>query len=272
MMLQKGAVVMKKGIKIFAVLLCVILVAAASVTVWQWKNIKSVLIGINENPEKISERMKENKENLTKEINNYIDGEIRDMTPEEKQQIADGNATAEEIYEKIYQEFHEKTKNQKNGEKNSEDSKTSQNSSGDSEKTDDTKQTADSNKQEDTDEKTSSSKDEIVSKYVAQLYSLQGKYTAQAESTIAAAKSYYKEQRRAKVDHATAKAAVIKNYASIARSVQSQCDGEVAGVIANLESELKAIGENTDIVRTIKSAYENEKQLKISYFSGQYLN
>ncbi len=284
---------MKKGIKVFLVLLCVISIAAASLAVWQWKNIKSIYVGVRESSEEISKRRNDNQKSLAQEINDYLDGEIREMTTEEKKQIEEGSATVDEIYLKIYQEAYEKAKEEKNVKSTSETSKESSEekkkpegnkTSGNKEVVTDEDKDSENKKSADKGEKNTgaktynnkntqplATKDEIVSKYVAQLYSLQGKYTAMADATVAEGKSYYLSLRRSKTDGASARAEVIRKYTPVVRSVQSQCDAEVASLIANLENELKAIGENTDITGTIRAAYENEKQLKISYYSGQYL-
>lgn len=284
---------MKKGIKIFLVLLCVIFIAAASLAVWQWKNIKSIYVGVSESSEEISKRRNDNQKSLAQEINDYLDGEIREMTTEEKKQIEEGSATVDEIYLKIYQEAYEKAKEEKNvksasepSKEGSEEKKTTgdKKTTGNKEVVTDEDKDSENKKSADKDEKNNgvktyhnkntqplATKDEIVSKYVAQLYSLQGKYTAMADATVAEGKSYYLSLRRSKTDGASARAEVIRKYTPVVRSVQSQCDAEVASLIANLENELKAIGENTDITGTIRAAYENEKQLKISYYSGQYL-
>ncbi len=235
---------MKKWVKILLIVLIFILIAAAAFSFWQWKNIQSIFVGINETSEEITKRRNENQEELVSDINSYIDSEIREMTDEEKEKIESGEIKAEDVFLQIFEEMQKTTNNKK--EENAKDS---------------------SGK---TVEKPT--KDEIVLKYMTKLYALQSNYTAKAEVTIAEGKSYYLNLRRnKKEDPATARANTIKHFTPIVRGVEKACNAEVEELVAGLTKELSAIGENTDIVGTIRAAYEKEKQLKLSYYANKYL-
>ena len=52
-------------------------------------------------------------------------------------------------------------------------------------------------------------------------------------------------------------------------SLMSQCDGRVATLLGELESELRAAGGDLSIITTIKNAYENEKNLKKAYYMSK---
>ena len=60
---------------------------------------------------------------------------------------------------------------------------------------------------------------------------------------------------------------LISKHMSIALSLMNQCDAKVAKLVNELETELKKLGGDTSIIKTIKDAYENEKALK----KAQYL-
>jgi len=60
---------------------------------------------------------------------------------------------------------------------------------------------------------------------------------------------------------------LVSKHMGVALGLMNQCDAKVEALIAELETELKKIGGDTSIIRTIKNAYENEKALK----KAQYL-
>lgn len=226
---------MKKWVKVLLIVLAVIFVAVALLAIWQWKNIKSIYVGINESAEEITRQRNENQRKLAEEVDKYLDGSIRNLTPEEKTKIESGEVNAEEVYKQVFEEKYneiqvEKTENNR----------------------------------------TSPTKDEIVSKYMAQLYSLQSEYTAKAETTISQGAHYYESLKKVK-DKTTARADTITHFTPIVRGIEAECDKKVNAIIANLKKELVAIGAETDIVRTIENAYAAEKQLKLSYYANKYL-
>lgn len=223
---------MKKLIKVFLIVLIVLSVAVGAVALWQRKNIEGVLIGIRETSEEIEKRRDENQSNLVKEIDSYIETTLRELTPEEQKQIEEGTIQASEVYSKIFEE------------------KSSQ-----------IEQSKTDNKQK---------KDEIITKYMAQLYKLQSEFTSRSEATISEGARYYEKLKKTQ-DKASARANTITHFTPIVKAIESECDSKVNEVIKNLTNELSAIGANTDIVGTIKASYDNEKQLKLAYYSNKYL-
>lgn len=223
---------MRKGIKILIAVILLVLVAVSSFAIWQWKNIKSIYVGVTDSEEKIVQKRTENQLKLVEDVTSYMDAEVRDLTQEEKQKIENGEINVSDAYSRVFEETYEEIKN---------------------------------NHQADM-----PTKDEIVAGCVAKLYSLQSEYTARAETTISRGKAYYLSLRKEK-DAASARAETIKKFTPEVRRVEASCDAEAAKIFAELENGLKSIGENTDISRTIKSAYENEKQLKLSYYANKYL-
>lgn len=243
---------MKKVIKIAGSILAVLVAVLA---IWQWNNLKSVYIGITATPEKIQHQREANQEKLIEDVNSFLDEPIRDMTAEEKAKVESGEMTKEEVLSEIFAQM-------QSGQKDKADSSAENKKEKKSEKT---------AKKDKKDKSGAALKDEIVGKYMSQLYSLQGEYTGRAEATVSQAKSYYVSLRKTQ-DKASARANTVAKYSSLARGVESECDAKVASVIAGLENELKAIGANTDITGTIRAAYQNEKQLKISYYTSKYMN
>lgn len=225
---------MKKWLKITLIILLVLVIAVAALVIWQWKNIQSIYMGLTQSEEEIVRQRKDNQVKLVEDVDGYLDGEIRDLTEEEKQKIEDGTLKIEDVYAGIFEEKHQ--------------------------------QIVDENEKG----QPHSSKDEIISRYMAQLYALQSEYTAKADVLIAEGKAYYKNQLKSKSE-SSAQSDTINAFTPRVRALESECDSKVGELVSSLEKELKAIGAETDIVRTIKASYENEKQLKLAYYANKYL-
>ena len=223
---------MKKLIKVFLIVLIVLSVAVGALALWQRKNIEGVLIGIRETSEEIEKRREENQSKLVGEIDSYIETTLREITPEEQKQIEEGKLQASEVYSKIFEEKHSEIGKAK--------------------------------------EENKAAKDEIVTKYMAQLYKLQSEFTSRAEDAIKQGARYYNETKKTQ-DKASARANTITHFTPIVKAIESECDSRVNEIIKNLTNELSLIGANTDIVGTIKASYANEKQLKLAYYSNKYL-
>lgn len=226
---------MKKWVKVLIIVLAIILVAVSSLAVWQWKNIKSIYVGINESAEEITKQRNENQMKLAEDVDSYLEGSIRMLTPEEKEKIESGEVRPEEIYKQVFEEKYNEIQAEK-----------------------------------EVVNKKSKTKDEIVSQYMMQLYALQSEYTAKAETTIKQGARYYEDLKKVK-DRKTARADTITHFTPTVRNIEAECDKKVNAVIANLKNDLVAVGAETDIVRTIENAYATEKQLKLSYYANKYL-
>lgn len=225
---------MKKAVKIILIVFILLAVVAGALAVWQWKNIEGIYIGVTQTSEDIIKKRESNQKDLVNELDSYMDSSLRELTDEEKAQLESGDVLISDVYSKIFEEKQDEIKK-------SEEKKVKK-----------------------------PTKDEIISKYMVQLYKLQSEFTAKAESTISQGRAYYENLRKTQ-DWATARANTITHFTPIVRGVESECDARVNSLIEKLTAELKEIGENTDIVGTIKSTYANEKQLKLAYYSNKYL-
>ncbi|MBE7033172.1 MAG: hypothetical protein E7406_02985 [Ruminococcaceae bacterium] len=113
-------------------------------------------------------------------------------------------------------------------------------------------------------------KDEIVSRYMAELYRLQNEFTARAEATIRQGANYYEGIKDHEQD-AEARAETISHFTPVVRNLESECDAKVEALIKRLEEELRSFGADTSIIASIRATYANEKQLKLSYYANKYL-
>ena len=229
---------MKKALKAISIIYLILLVVVGSLALWQWDNVKSVYIGIKESHEQIEARRVKNQTALVDDINNFLDEPVRELTEEEKKQIEQGSAALSEVYAKIFQEKEALSKSEQ--EKKTETTPNKKN------------------------------KDEIVSKYMAQIYSLQGEFTVRAEATIKQGAHYY-ESIKSHSQDPVARAKTITHFTPVVRGLEAECDSRFEKIVARLQKELETNGIYTDITGTIREAYKNEKQLKLSYYSNKYL-
>ena len=101
------------------------------------------------------------------------------------------------------------------------------------------------------------------------MYGLKSKYVGQLDACIAQAISEYKSLP--KEEHTSAsKRSIMSKYMGQMAGLESACDAEVNSVLSSLERELKEIGADTSILQTIRSAYANEKSMKIAYYMATY--
>ena len=268
---------MKKWVKVTLIALVSIFVVVTLLVLWQWKNIRSIYIGINESPEEITRRRNENQVKLAEELEKYLDGSIRTPTPEEKKKIESGEVMAGEVYKQIFEEKYveitgkepaTKSADSVNSEKSEKLTKDEKPSGKD--KTTSSEKTKASEKSSNSETKVTS-KDEIVVRYMNELYSLQSEYTAKAEVTIKEGAHYYETQKDIK-DKTAARADTISHFTPKVRALEAECDKRVETIITNMKNELQGIGADIGIINSIRETYATEKQLKLSYYANKYLN
>ncbi len=219
----------RKKIIIFSVLGAIIILVSAFAVV-QRDNISALIKAFNYSEEDLSKMMADNKEKLEKELEEKVPEMVSDFSEEDEKKIMSGELSLEEAVKLKEKELEEK-KSASNVSK---------------------------------DEKTSG----IVSKKVIEFYSLKAYYLGQLGQLEAKAIADYKalpENKR----NLVGKKEVVGKYMSVATSLLAQCDGRVEGLLKELEGEIKAAGGDLSVISTIRSAYENEKNLKKAYYMSK---
>ena len=126
-----------------------------------------------------------------------------------------------------------------------------------------------------TDEKVSSKtsknaqRENIINKYVAQLYVLEAQYEGELSAFVdmlhAEFYAYPKEERNTLL-----RDTVIASHIGELSQMEATCDGKVKKLLDNLTSELKAMGADTSIVKTLTQTYTNKKNLKKAQYMKDY--
>ena len=256
--------IFKKVFKILLTILAVIIVLVVAVAIFQWENISAVISGIKDTPEQIIQKREDNNKELVEKVNEYIDGELREPTEEEMALVASGKMSLDELYSKIFSE-NSSTLVEYDTEKDEfvEKAESANESIADNK--------ASSEKNEKKESAKTKSAEDIVSKYISQLYALQSAYTAKAAALISGGAKHYNELVRKGQEKATARAATISNFTGPVRGAIADCDAKVEDIVKKMESELKAINADTSIIETVRKTYASEKRLKLSYYSNKYL-
>lgn len=254
---------MKKVFKIILIIFLVIAVLLACLAIWQRKNIAMLYTAVTNEREDITKKQEDNNKVLVDEVNGYLDGELREPTREEKESIKKGETQITDVYSTIIKEHIDKKNQEATNivppEKNTEtipEVETSEETQPNEENTVDiTKKT-----------------DELVSNAISKLYDLQSAYAARSEALIHQAMSEYNSIRAEGMERPAARSQIISTYTPKVRTIQNSCDADVESVVVRLENELKSINANLGIIKTIRETYEKEKQLKLAYYAGAYLD
>ncbi len=281
----------RKAAKIICVVFAVLIAVVSGAAIWQKDNIKAFILSRKYSSKELLAQMSENDKQLKEEIEKYFPEGIREYTDEEKEQIESGELSEKQVLAKILSEKSEELENKENmtDEEREIYEKIEQiqkkinpnvkvsvdtsdvlvpkpakdaNSSGEIVVIGKPSQSGANNSSKSDHSPTAES---IISKYVSQLYALEGKYIGYIEGVVSSAKGEAKSKGLTKKD-TSALLSIGAKYTSRINSLEASCDGEVEAVISNLKRELNAIGADTGIISTIRSAYSNEKSLKRAYY------
>ena len=241
---------MKKFLKVLMIFTMFLTVGVTALAIWKGDTIIAAVNSLqyqNYTKEELTQKIQENDQKLKAEIAQYTGGApLRELSEEEQAQIERGETTYEEVYEKILNEINQAE--QENLEKDNPSQP----------------EQSDGNPVPPV-----SPAKAITDKYIAKMYGLKSKYVGQLDACIAQAISEYKSLP--KEEHTSAsKRSIMSKYMGQMAGLESACDAEVNSVLSSLERELKEIGADTSILQTIRSAYANEKSMKIAYYMSTY--
>lgn len=224
---------MKLWKKILWCVVLVIIISGTALTVWQWNNIRAIIVTFTKDEQQIAGELDETKEKLQNELKDQYSSVVRDFTAEEEKQIMKGEITADEAVSRLAQEYQEIKE------------KYNIKSTGNAE----------------TDKKV----DNLVGDKIIELYSLKAYYLGQLGQLEATVKREYsalpKEKR-----NAAGKKELAGKHIGYAYALMEQCDAKVAALVGELQAELKALKADTSIIKVIQNTYENEKALKKAYY------
>ncbi len=107
--------------------------------------------------------------------------------------------------------------------------------------------------------------DKLVGKRAIELYSLKAYYLGQLGQLEGKVKNDYlslpKEKR-----NLIGKKELVTKYMSTVVGLLNQCDAKVENILSELKADIEKLNGDTSIIKTIREAYKNEKNLKKAYY------
>lgn len=222
--------------KIVLVLLIVLMIAVCFVGIWQRNNISAVIKTFSKTDVELAQELDNTKKELEKNLKEHVPDVVSDFTAEEEKKIMTGEMTVEEAVSRLNERYEEATK------KNELGSNPGNVSNADSKEA-----------------------EKLISEKIVELYSLKAYYLGQLGQMEAAVKRDYialPESKKTLVG----KTELVEKYMGVATSLLNQCDAKVNDLLKELEKEIKAVGGDTSIIKTIHASYENEKAVKKAYY------
>ncbi len=229
---------MKKVWKIILIIFIILALVIAGVLYWQRDNIAALRMAMTYDTQQIAEQMSEQDKALKQQIETYFPDGIRDFTEEEIAMIEKGEVTEKQMLAKIV---------------------------GEAASAKPAPQTAPTAQEPTKAEK----EQEIIGRYVSQLYTLEGEYIGRIESLISSALAEYKQKRDGK-NNRSLQLSIGAAYTGKLTALEGECDGRVNTLLSQMEAELDAIGADKTILSTIRAAYKNEKTTKRAYYMSKY--
>lgn len=298
---------MSKKLKIFIAVFLIIAIPVGVLAVWQRENINSFIYSMKYSDDDLSKMLDKNKE----ELNSAVSG-VKGTTPRElkddeiaalgKGEISEDDAVEislglttlhekiEQIKENAAQGNTENTsaaqENNTAGNTNA-DTKTD-NSAGNSNKggtastangsngTNAANGSNNSNGSNGTNGSNSSgtSEDRLANEstssvLIAKLYVLKGSYVAKLDTLESEGIAEYANTPN---KNTSWKASMISKYSGKVAALEGECDAKFEAIVSELKTELEKNGEDTSIIKTIRSTYEKEKQIKKANYLNTYMD
>lgn len=242
---------MKKIIKVLLKILCVVFILLGVVVYWQYDNISSLINGLKYSSEDLASQLDTNRNDLKAKVDEYTSKHINDLSAEDEQKLLNGEITIEDISEKYGLPLDIMT-DDISQDNNETPSKVDQNAA----------TTNIDNKK---------AIDDAISTGVSKMYALKAKYVSKLGEIERNVYNEYTNLPKEKQNEIGKKNILMKNLNSVAQ-MEEKCDNEVASTLTVLETELKKLNGDTEIVDILKEAYENEKEIKKSYYLSLYNN
>lgn len=238
---------MKKSVKILLTLLLIIVIIAGALMFWQRDNISALINGMKYSSDDLALQLDTKREELKTQVEKYTSAQINDISAEDEEKLFSGGMTIEEISDKYKLPIDVMKEN------NDQDPESSNN-------IDDTSNVSKDNSKE---------IDKAVSTGVSNLYALKAKYVSKLGELEREVISEYSNLPKEQQNASSKKEIVTKNINYIAE-MEQKCDNDVVKVLSTLEGQLKELNGDTEIVSILREAYDNEKELKKSYYLSLY--
>lgn len=225
------------------------------------------------------EQMKSKNEEETKEVLKTIGiSSIRPLTTEETKELSDGNITEkdaidlvlgkktlDEIKNKDISEQNTDNKNEDLPSKPSENAPPGENNDKEQGKGDNTLSNNQSESKTSVDEA-----NEEISELIGKMYVLKGQFEGELAGVESWTLSQYRALTKEQKKSTAAKMEIGNQALAKALSLEKSCDAQVEQILSQIKYLLEKTNQDTSLVNSIRSAYNNEKQLMKSYYISTY--
>ncbi len=233
---------MRKAKKVVFFILFVLVIALCIVGIWQRNNISAVIKTISKTDVELAQELDNTKKELEEDLKEHVPVIVSDFTAEEEKKIMTGEMTVEEAVSKLNERYEETVKKNE-GVTNPDNVLSGENK----------------------DKSKNKAAEKLISEKIVELYSLKAYYLGQLGQMEAAVKRDYIALPDSKKT-LIGKTELVEKYMGVATSLLNQCDTKVAALLKELEKEIKAVGGDTSVIKTILASYENEKAVKKAYY------
>lgn len=250
---------MNKYNKILLRIILILALTSAVVVIWQYENISAVLNGLTKSSEDIASEINKKRDDLKVKVEKYTNSPINDLTAEDEQKLLKGEMSLDEVAEKY--DLPIEYMNDDDGT---------------------IKYVYDEGgMQKDTPAKNETvveiSNDNIkkiekeIGDSVSRMYALKAKYVNKLGELEREVIDQFSKLPKSKQNKEGKKELVMANVDYVAK-LEKTCDTEVDKVISALEKSLKELGGELEVIQILKEAYNDEKELKKSYYLSLYNN
>lgn len=220
---------MKRKKKVILWTILVIFLILIGLVVWQIDNINVIVKTVSNTSLEIAEEIDEGKKQLERELQNQYPSVISDFSAEEEKQIIKGEISVEDAIKVLEEKFNTIKTEQK------------------------------------TESQNNSKVDALIGEKAIELYSLKAYYLGQLGQMEAAVKRDYSKLPKEKKNF-IGKQELVNKYMGKAMGLLTECDARVEELLNQLKTELNKLKADTSIIKKIRDAYENEKNLKKAYY------
>lgn len=218
---------MKRWKKILLSILCVFVLLVTAFTIWQFDNICAVIKAFTSTSEEIAQEMNDTKKKLEEDLKKQNVEVVSDFTAEDEKRIIKGEMTVEQALEDLNERYEESKK-----------------------------ETTDAN---------NSPANRLIGEKTVELYSLKAYYLGQLGQMEKTVKKEY-AALPAEKKNLLGKKDIVNRHMSTALGLMNQCDAKVEEILAELKTGLENLNADTSIIKTIRKAYDTEKNLKKAYY------
>lgn len=213
--------------KVLLIILIAFILAVVALGIWQRDNITAVVKMATSSSDEIAKEMDDTKKKLEEDLKKQNIIVVSDFTAEEEKQILKGELSVEEAVANLNTQYENSQK----------------------------KPVAANNPKA----------DKLIGEKTVELYSLKAYYLGQLGQMEATVKAEYAAMPKEK-KNLIGKKDLVSRHMGTAIGLMNQCDARVEKILAELKSGLESIKADTSIIKTIRTAYENEKNLKKAYY------